>query len=181
MGEVVLQELMGEVARPDWLNFTIQFVREPTKFAFVFSIIVDIRSHNKPALEGERGGPRFVRGKQFTFQFDLPESVIQEFRSDVPKIYVRWVKSTLRDNAYKLYEFDPRIGWSWKGQDGLPQCPLFDPVDDFSRTGLPIEGKNGLLLRPSCAFCGEEHTDADPPVWTGGNMMWVHRKCRRVS
>lgn len=119
------------------------------------------------------------RPKSFDFRFNIPRSVVEQFRSDVPKLFVKWTKTTLLANAYKLYEFDPRKGWSWDYAEGLPSCPLFDPVGDFSRTGLSIESQEGSIIEPTCAFCGKPHDAASPPLWAGANMMWLHRECWR--
>lgn len=119
--------------------------------------------------------------KQFFFDFAVPDTVIREMRDELGKLFMKWVRKTLLDNAYRLYEFDPRIGWKYSGQNGLPRCPLFDPPEEFARTGLPMESRDGSIMFSSCAFCGKEHNKADAPVWSGANMMWVHDACWRKT
>lgn len=229
MGEVVIDELFGDVERPSWMDFKIDHARDPASLSFVFGVmmkveplaresvksraglcaeIVHIISPNidsnvaqqqtaelmtKPDKELRslatrlnlstpmqafwRSGPKY-----FGHTFKLPQSFIEQFRNDVPKVFAHWVKKVLLESAYRIYEFDPRKGWRHDGMSTLPVCPLFDPPEDFSRTGLPFESRNeGSMVFPTCAFCGKEHTAANPPVWVGANMMWVHPECRRDS
>jgi hypothetical protein len=181
LADVVLTETFGEVSQPHWMKFEIDAALDPARARFLFRITVRIEPHSRKAVvDGVILQSRFTRRKKFDFDFGIPRNVVEQFRSDVPKLFVKWMSKTLLDNAYRLYEFDPRIGWTWEGGSGLAVCPLLDPPEDFSRTGLPVEGTEGSLLEPSCAFCGEEHTKENVPVWGGTNMMWLHRRCWRA-
>lgn len=178
---MVLTEVFGELPQPGWVKFEIVNHLDIPRDAFLFTIVVHITPHSRSVVvDGRVIQSRFNRNKHFKFEFPLPRSVVEQFRSEVPKLFVKWMKETLLKNAYRIYEFDPRIGFTWEGGDGLPACPLFDPPEDFSRTGLSMEGKDGSFLEPSCAFCGEDHTDDEAPVWGGANMMWLHRGCWRT-
>ena len=180
MADTALDELFGEVKPPLWMKFTIGHHLDPERFTFVFTIDVTFDPGLVMKVKGVelRNVPR--KKKHFQFRFDLPQSIVQEMRDEVPKLFVKWVKKTLLENAYRMYEFDPRVGWRWTPQGALlPKCPLFDPPEEFSRTGLPFEDENGETFFPVCPFCGETHTSADPPVWIGTNMMWVHETCWR--
>jgi len=182
LAEVVLTEVFGEFSQPHWMKFEIDAALDAVEHRFLFRIIVRIEPHSRKAvIDGVLHQSRFDRRKAFTFDFGIPRNVVEQFRSDVPKLFIKWMNETLRKNAYRIYEFDPRIGFLWDGESGLPVCPLFDPPEDFSRTGLPMEGKKLTLLEPSCAFCGEAHTEANPPIWGGANMMWLHRECWRTG
>lgn len=179
MAKLALDDLFGEVKPPLWMKFTIEHSLDPVRNHFTFTIDVtfdpglvtrirDIELQNVPR-----------KRKQFQFRFDLAQGVVQEMRDEVPKVFVKWVKKTLLENAYRMYEFDPRVGWTFTGGAHLPECPLFDPPENFSRTGLPYQSDEGMTVFPTCPFCGEEHTSADPPVWIGANMMWAHEACWR--
>jgi len=181
LADVVLTEAFGDLRQPSWVKFEIDAALDPEHARFLFMITVRIEPHSRKAvIDGTVLQSRFDRRKKFNFEFGLPRNVVEQFRSDVPKLFVKWMSETLLKNAYRIYEFDPRIGFTWNGGDGLPVCPLFDPPEDFSRTGLPMEGKKLTVLEPSCAFCGEDHTDDETPVWSGANMMWLHRGCWRA-
>jgi len=179
MANVALDELFGEVKPPLWMKFTVGHHLDPTHHNFIFTIDATFDPSLVTKVEGVgfRNVPR--KRKQFQFRFDLAQTIVQEMRDEVPKLFVKWVKKTLFENAYRMYEFDPRMGWKWEGDAYLPECPLFDPPEHFSRTGLPTEDEEGELFFPTCPFCGEEHTFLDPPVWAGANMMWVHEACWR--
>ena len=162
LADVVLTEAFGDLRQPSWVKFEIDAALDPAHARFLFMITVCIEPHSRKAVvDGAVLQSRFDRRKKFNFEFGLPRNVVEQFRSDVPKLFVKWMSETLLKNAYRIYEFDPRI--------------------DFSRTGLPVEGKKLTVLEPSCAFCGEVHTDDDHPVWGGANMMWLHRRCWRVA
>jgi hypothetical protein len=181
LADVVLSEVFGELPQPSWVKFEIDSTLDAQFARFLFRITVRIEPHSRKAVvDGAILQSRFDRSKKFHFDFGLPRNVVEQFRSDVPKLFVKWMNDTLLKNAYRIYEFDPRIGFIWDGGSGLPRCPLFDPPEDFSRTGLPVEGKKLTILEPSCAFCGEDHREGDRPVWGGANMMWLHRGCWRT-
>lgn len=182
LADVVLTELFGEILQPGWMTFTVGHAPAVETQSFVFTIDVCVEPHSRSIVLNDRTVPfRFDRRKALRFTFPLDGVVVEYFRSDVPKLFVEWLSKTLRENAYRLYEFDPRIGWISGGSNkGLPVSPLFDPPEDFSRTGLPMEGKDGRSLESSCAFCGEGHTMSESPVWGGANMMWLHQRCWRV-
>lgn len=182
MGDVLVSELFGEVSRPRWINFTFRQCRDVERRDFRFSVQVDIEGVRVPVskFSGETQLLRIPK-KSFDFSFTVPDTVIVESRSEVPKLFIQGSRTVLMENAYRLYEFDPRMGWICEeGRQGLPKCPLLDPTESFSRTGLPTS-RDGEALSPSCAFCGEEHTQEDLPVWAGAGMMWLHRGCWRVS
>jgi len=192
LAKVVNTEVFGAVPQPNWLVLEVDGAMDPQMLSFVFAVIVKIEPHIRvlptpvdllgtgaPSAGRPKDKSRAHRYKRLRSEFGLPYSVIEQFRSETPKLFVEGYRGALLDRAYHLYEVDPRIGWSWSGGDGLLRCPLFDPPKDeeFSRTGLPFHDAGGELHTPSCAFCDRPHSTEDLPVWAGSNMMWVHRKC----
>lgn len=171
LAKTAVLELLGDVKLPSWLSINASHVLDATTNEFVFSINVKVSPHQR------LNSKHLSRRRVFLLKFGLQQNFIEQFREEVPKLFVTWVHKELLENAYRLYESDPRIGWVWDGTNGLPVCPLFDPPKEFSRTGLPLAGVEGSTSRPSCSFCRGVHTRAELPVWGGANLMWVHSRC----
>lgn len=198
--QALIDELLGEVKRPDWLKIELSAQPDALRRQFLFTIGVTLREHQRrvdlgPSSRGVADWRKLglKRSRTFVSEFPLPESVIHEFRGDVPTMYRRWIEGALLGNAHRFYEADPRIGWRYgaalaRGQ--LPVSRLLDPREPFSRTGLPMLQTEGLsrgdpiqeeLKSPCCPFCREEHSWSQAPVWAGANLLWVHPGCWRTS
>lgn len=178
LGQAVIAELMGEVRLPHWLNFTITHQPSAKEKSFVFTITVTAQAHKRVMQTGV--GVRNIGLDQqqiLECGFSVPQSVIDQFREQLPELFEKWMKAALLENAHRLYELDPRAGWLAKKDDLLPRCPLFDPPEKFSRLGVPTVSASDPGLEPSCPFCDRSHSWIDPPVWAGANLMWVHRQC----
>lgn len=187
MTEAAIGDLLGEVERPSWMKFSGEQLMDPARGEVIFTIVIELAGHKKFLEINEKRITVEKRFRRFGFEFKVPDSVIVEFRERLPELYVKWLKEALLDNAYKLYEADPRIGWQSKDMtDELPTSKLFDPRQPFSRTGRPVwvkdsPGEPARLLQCSCPFCSEPHDAGEPPVWGGANLMWVHSRCWRTS
>ena len=179
-----VRKLFGDVERPAWMKFTIIFHREPARMQTVFLLRVDIKP--QPAVDfsssGLRVGPS-RRSRGFEVDFTIPDSVLREFRNEVPDMFCGWLTKAIQGKAHKFYELDPRIGWSVQDGDELAESPLFDPSGEFSRTGLPERDEEDptVVSYSRCPFCRENHEEGTSPVWGGANLMWVHSHCWRGS
>jgi len=98
------------------------------------------------------------------------------------------IRNTGRSLAMRLYEHDPRIGSFPTGNPiPLPRCPLFDPDSLFPRPQIPTddgiydpwlpEVSPPMWVYGKCRFCGEGFHRGLPPMWGGGNLLWVHQPC----
>lgn len=188
LADSLIKGMFGEAKRPPWMKFTITSQHKAAERLHVFSLCVDIEPHRKVNI-GAAGGlsigsPR--RHHSFTVPFEVPDSVIAEFREDLADMFTKWLEAALWANAHRFYEFDPRAGWRWDGSaEELPVSKLFDPPEKFNRCGLQIivSAANSPVpdLGPCCFFCQRSHTVDDPPAWAGANLMWVHLGCWRRS
>jgi len=178
LAQGVLNGLLGEVKQPPWMKFVVSHSPDVLTRTFVFAVQIRIEAHVLPRGDLWKWGPRIPHNRTFAAEFRVPDSVIREFRERLPDLCIKGLESSLLSGAYRLYEIDPRIGWRWGSNgDCLPVSKLFDPPGMFSRTGFPA----GVEARevPRCPFCGALHQLADPPIWAGGNLMWVHEACWR--
>lgn len=185
----IIDDLLGSVKRQPWMKFTASHVRDPLQLRFLFTIKIRLEAHQRRVQHGDHVrmvGLKYDRS--FALDFSLPDSVIEEFRDEVPKMFSTWLRNGLLGSAHKFYEVDPRIGWRWdreRDRHELPVSKLFDPPERFSRTGLPVASirppdADPLAESPRCAFCRAAHSLVDPPIWAGANLMWVHRTCWRA-
>jgi hypothetical protein len=182
-------ELLGEVAAPPWLQLRLSTERHPSRFSTALHLTVQVERHvsllpnplTRRSPIGPEPTPTFTRGPQ-SFSIPLQASDgLREFHERLD--FMQRARQQLLDEAYLLYEFDPRVGWSFDGDGVLPSCPLLDPKPAFSRTGLFEEDARRLgklpprSMRSRCPFCRDGHFD--PPIWGGGNLLWVHPVCWR--
>lgn len=175
--QAVVRDMFGEVQVPPWVKFTLSVAGNPVRLEQAFLFEAAVQEHRTLSVDGSSltaSGQR--RGRRIAFEFGVPDQVIREFRPDLPEMLSRWLENALKANAHKFYEMDPRIGWKWsRVGDELPKSPLLDPPGPMSRTGFVLPEQVGIESR--CPFCSEEHERHDPPVWAGGNLMWVHSHC----
>jgi hypothetical protein len=189
----VMRDLWGDVAVPAWFQVTINSRPELQAQSFVFTISVRLLEHG---WEADLGPTRLTPSKKrqvglkvergFGLEFPVPQNVIQQFKSELPTMFTKFLEGALLGNAHRLYELDPRIGWrhGFNGDPQLSTSRLLDPRGPFSRTGVPFvttapEGWDPISGHkpPRCSFCREDHSRAEPPVWAGANLMWVHARC----
>lgn len=189
LAQGVIDDLMGEVERPSWMTFAVNQTSDPLAREILFTITVRIAPHKRTVILYEgKIGVGSDKPRRFDLVFPVPERVLVEFRDQLPTMFANWLKSALLENAYKLYEADPRIGFQPHDMvDELVPSPLFDPPERFSRTGLPVNSLNlsefdeKSYEPPHCAFCGAPHSMRSAPVWAGANLMWIHPRCWRTS
>ena len=198
--QALVDGLLGEVRRPDWLKIDLATAPDALQQRFVFTIHVTLGAHRRrvdlgpsPEASSDTRELGLKRHRTFVSEFPLPQSVIREFRGDLPSMYKTWVEKTLLGNAHRFYEADPRIGWRYGAAGGtgeLPASRLLDPREPFSRTGLPTldmadDGGRDPIVEslgpPRCPFCRGAHSWSRPPVWAGANLLWVHPGCWRTS
>lgn len=181
-----IRRLFGDVVQPAWMKFTIWSTREVAELQTVFSLRIEANPQPTVSFATSglrvRGVPSF-RPRDFTVEFRVPDTVLMEFREELPDMFGKWLTQAIKEKAHKLYEFDPRIGWQWKQTgDELPASPLFDPPGGCSRTGLPERDEEDptRVSYSRCPFCREVH-EGDAPIWGGANLRWVHPHCWRGS
>ena len=75
--------------------------------------------------------------------------------------------------APRVYGMDPRIGFPKTQNFESLKFPMFDRPD--GQTGL--KGVDGELLCSQCRQIFREGPQASPPIWGGGNFLWVHEAC----
>lgn len=178
-----IQKLFGDVKKPSWMKFTISHARAALEMQTIFSLRVEIEPHRQMDVTkgGLSVGPE-RRRRSFQVPFEIPYSVVEQFRDELPDMFTTWLKQAIRSNAHKFYELDPRIGWRVeKPGDELSRSLLLDPLGPFSRTGERVYKGGELLVEPRCPFCREPHVERSSPLWGGANLMWVHHHCWRGS
>ena len=189
----LVNELLGKVERPSWLLFTFRMAPDVAARRMVFTINVQISPHMRRVRLRDGAEPLLVgtkHGRRFHAELGLPDTTVREAPKEVPRLVRDAFKASLLSDAYRFYEFDPRIGWRWDGKEDfeLLKSALFDPRGPMSRSGVPlILRRDGSepgyspqeVHEPRCPFCREAHTFDDPPLWAGGNLLWVHARCWR--
>jgi hypothetical protein len=164
---------------PWWFKTEAKTFRDPHGLSFVFEFVADVKAHERIVDIG-RGFRRHmrVRHRRMATEFSLPRTVLEQFRDEAPRIFSLTFENFLMDLSPKIYEADPRIGWSSERNEGsLPISKIFDPRGLFSRSGLPEETAPEHVRPPCCPFCRFPHLGGNPPVWAGANLMWVHPSC----
>jgi hypothetical protein len=188
----VWKKVFGDIEIPDWLEFRLEVMRDPRILQTLIRVTVELKPHSNFMLELDANAnaiaPRRVdikTGRYWTWEFPVTDMDARTEKDRIPGMFAHWLGEILRSDGYKLYEFDPRIGWRWdKAGDKLPESSLFDPREPFSRTGVPWHpdpagdlNQRRTTEDPSCSLCGQLHVFSEPPIWAGGNLMWVHRRC----
>lgn len=199
IGTGVLTDLLGEVELPPWMEFSFGASPDPTRRCVKLGIDVQIRPRFQRKVPLPMGGSREEividtrAGRRLHTEFSVTDMAIRECKDDLVGFFREGIRSALLAAAHRLYEFDPRMGWCWTGmarQLQLPTSRLFDPPGPFSRTGVPLvlerdraeaKYRTPEIDEPRCPFCREPHKFDDPPLWAGGNLLWVHTGCWRRS
>lgn len=201
----LLSELFGELPQPAWLelHFTALGL-DHLRIQHLFEIHVK----TNPGLSGEKlqMAPQWSQlAKRFSVvSMRLPEinqvmgfgvnlSDLRE-SSDAARVILYATKKILFDFRHKLFEADPRIGFTLDPENPrLVSSPFFDPLTKFPRTydeffTRPLEDmmqgiETPSWLRVPCPICGQAFEDYDHlrPQWAGANLLWVHPACWSLS
>lgn len=190
-----VRRALGAVDLPWWLIFNLEVAPDVASRRLLLNFRVTLEEHTR-IVNLDRPSMR-VGASASTSDLDLKRHLrLPERRcleSSVPIDCAALISEEamtlveealghfLRVAAPRLYEFDPRMGWTpGEDEDVLPESPLFDPPVPFSRTGQPAEFASAVAPRvvsPRCPFCNRPHTSSNPSVWAGGNLLWVHPAC----
>jgi len=192
----IIDGLFGEVPRPSWFEVTLGSRPDSDTGHFLFTVVVRLREHTREIDVGPdpTSGKRILRhvgvqrDRETGFDFPIPREVVRQMRADLPAMFTTWLEQGLLATSHRMFEADPRIGWRFSGNGGLPISRILDPSVPFSRVGVPVEWEpttgappDPHIKPPRCPFCREPHTWAEPPVWAGGNLLWVHGRCWGAS
>lgn len=163
--EKTIKSLFGEVPIPKEMSFDVSSKRSDRMQCYVFQIRVTYLFLHSEGVEK----------KLLTLQHAVSDFLLSSLqRTSQKDLLDSVIKKCFFEKAYLFYPWDPRYGWSMRdAHDELPRSPLFDPPLLISRNGLMIEGYPPL----NCPFCKEQISNTYPPVWGGGNLMWVHDNC----
>lgn len=182
--EASVKRAFGTVEVPWWMLFSVHSNEDARGRRVLVVFQLTLKEHKRILdLDPGLGLRRLVelpeRRKYFV---EVPinfESLERE--DDVWSLFDLGFETFLRSLSRRLYEFDPRAGWSASSRGSLPTLPALDPSAPFSRTGLPAETVSASvpshIAWPRCSFCNRAHAPSDPPVWAGGNLLWVHPAC----
>jgi hypothetical protein len=187
------QGLLGEVQLPPWWTWSVTLAKDPRHFGYEVGLelridpySVSIRSPKDftsyEFQEGHRVGVR-----QTISDYDLMGPSRIEGNPDLIalEIIASVVEGLMMGMSSRLYEHDPRIGFSpYNGQ--LQNSPLLDPPGPFNRDPFGMNHLNAILDDdedpiPTCPFCNQKLDHPFNTMWAGGNLLWTHPDCWRNS
>lgn len=173
----------------DWLKVSLHSMMNPVRMTTDIRFVVRMETHThyvgNVSFQPQRA--EWVTGLAIADR-EL------KYHRDPPEVLRLALDQIFRDVSPRLYEHDPRIGMfpptsmpTNKDQPYQPliRCPLFDPQSMFPR---PDFGNNEYRepwtreqppppwVYGKCRFCGHDF-DMNPPMWGGGNLLWVHQTC----
>jgi hypothetical protein len=196
-----LKRVFGATGKPSWLEIRLHHEgKDPylLRQKFVLEIKTVPPAHSVWAhstqLPCPSGGELGIEIPPFHHEYGIgiPESDIANSYASLPDFLFQQIEVILYEAAPAFYECDPRLGFTLKSEkDQLPESKFFDP-----RTGLPFpRGFQQFFAKYvdmayrqcpesipewqqiNCTLCNKEFHPFDPPMWAGGNVLWVHREC----
>ena len=168
LGPAFVRQAWGELneAHYPWITTTVSVTRHTSRLMWEVGLSVSITDHH----HGESLVSMDLQGIRAT-----ATSVFSDREMALDKEgQVVWgaFESTIEKIAPRLFEHDPRIG---RPPSHLTTCRLFDPPWGTIRPAF-----YSTMQEPAeapCSLCGEVFEDNHPPIWGGGNVLWVHWTC----
>lgn len=184
-----LKTQMGAVHPPNFWKMSLESLRDPQHLQILLALRVEVGFHTR-IIYGSNGEfwDEEVSGWVAADQEPLLDLYVTP--QEQMNAAVEALKALFHRIGPRLYEYDPRIGFNPARKGTLPLCPLLDPHEMFSRSGVvsgllqehfPNTVHVDLMAGHDCPLCDEEIDGGRSFMWGGANIMWVHHECWRAA